>query len=117
MPEIEERTIAQGVFAALLTPRKINTTDADAAAQLEYIDHVLTAGVDGVVLFGSTGEFVHFSIDERTRVIGSAPITARAAVTPRSIDMIRLIRIGRKPRPVRFDTRLRRHTVLLAVPP
>jgi dihydrodipicolinate synthase/N-acetylneuraminate lyase len=80
MPEIEERTIAQGVFAALLTPRKINTTDADAAAQLEYIDHVLAAGVDGVVLFGSTGEFVHFDIDERTRVLSMAKRRSRVPV-------------------------------------
>ena len=54
---------------------------------------------------------------ERTRVIGSAPITARAAVTFRSHGTIRLTRIRDKPQQARFDTRLRRHTVLLAVPP
>jgi dihydrodipicolinate synthase/N-acetylneuraminate lyase len=80
MPETEKQMLAKGVFAALLTPRKINTTDADAAAQLEYIDRVLAPGVEGLVLFGSTGEFVHFDMDERTRVLSMAKRRSRVPV-------------------------------------
>lgn len=58
-----------GVYAALLTPRKANSTQADCAALLDYLDSVARAGVAGLVLFGSTGEFVHFDIAERTRVL------------------------------------------------
>jgi dihydrodipicolinate synthase/N-acetylneuraminate lyase len=43
--------------------------EADAAALFDYLDTIVAAGVDGVVLFGSTGEFVHFSPAERMRVL------------------------------------------------
>lgn len=54
-----------GVFAALATPRRRNTVAIDTAQQLEYLDRISAAGVDGLVFFGSTGEFVHFSIEDR----------------------------------------------------
>lgn len=59
-----------GVYVALATPRLPNSVEADAAALFEYVDTVVAAGVDGVVLFGSTGEFIHFDLPERTRVLG-----------------------------------------------
>ncbi len=58
-----------GVYAALATPRQPTSSEADAAALLEYLDTVLRAGVEGVVLFGSTGEFVHYDVAERMRVL------------------------------------------------
>ena len=63
---------AVGVYAALATPRCPNSIDADAAAFLEYLDKVSSRGVDGFVLFGSTGEFVHFDAGERMRVVSLA---------------------------------------------
>ena len=54
---------------ALATPRLQDAVEADAAALFEYLDTVVAAGVDGVVLFGSTGEFVHFDLPERRRVL------------------------------------------------
>ncbi len=62
----EPRPVA-GIYAALLTPRKAGSTEADAAALLDYLDCPANTGVDGLVLFGSTGEFVHFDVPERTR--------------------------------------------------
>jgi dihydrodipicolinate synthase/N-acetylneuraminate lyase len=58
-----------GVYVALATPRPQNLVEADAAALFDYIDAISSKGVNGVVLFGSTGEFVHFDITERMRVL------------------------------------------------
>lgn len=60
---------ASGVYAAIATPRVHNLIEADAAALFDYLDRIVAAGVDGMVLFGSTGEFVHFSASERMRVL------------------------------------------------
>ena len=60
---------AGGVYVALATPRLQNAVEADAAALFEYVDTIVAAGVDGLVLFGSTGEFVHFDLPERTRIL------------------------------------------------
>jgi dihydrodipicolinate synthase/N-acetylneuraminate lyase len=68
MPKDRPRTPAKGLYAALLTPRKEGAMDADVAQMLDYIDRITDAGVDGLVLFGATGEFIHFGIEERIRV-------------------------------------------------
>ena len=68
MPKDRPRTPAKGLYAALLTPRKAGASDANVAAMLDYIDRVVNTGVDGLVLFGATGEFIHFDIEERIRV-------------------------------------------------
>jgi len=60
------------VYAALATPRRPNSTEADTAALLDYLDPIASAGVNGLVLFGATGEFIHFEIEERIRVAGLA---------------------------------------------
>lgn len=71
---------ARGVYAALATPRRRNSIEADTAALLDYLDVVASAGVDGLVLFGSTGEFVHFGIDERMRAAALAIKRSRLPV-------------------------------------
>lgn len=71
---------AAGVYAALLTPRQPESTEADAGALFEYLDRVAKAGVDGLVFFGSTGEFVHFDLEERSRVVGLAVKRSRLPV-------------------------------------
>jgi len=68
----EKAPFARGVYAALATPRRKDPMEADAGELLDYLDAVVHAGVDGLVLFGSTGEFVHFDIEERKRVLGLA---------------------------------------------
>ncbi len=69
-----------GIYAALLTPRKAGSTEADAAALLDYLDLPANTGVDGLVLFGSTGEFVHFDVPERTRAATLAIRRSRVPV-------------------------------------
>jgi 4-hydroxy-tetrahydrodipicolinate synthase len=58
-----------GVFAAITTPRRAGTLEADFSAALELLDFASDAGVDGVSLLGSTGEFVDFSFTDRQRLI------------------------------------------------
>ncbi len=70
----------EGVYAALVTPRRPDTIEADTAAYLDYLDQVAAAGVDGFVFFGSTGEFVHFEVEERMRVVGLAAKRSRLPV-------------------------------------
>lgn len=69
-----------GVYAALATPRRPEKIEADAAVLFDYLDLVVRSGVDGLVLFGSTGEFVHFDIVERTRVLSLAIRRSRVPV-------------------------------------
>jgi dihydrodipicolinate synthase/N-acetylneuraminate lyase len=64
--------LMHGVYVALATPRKPNSVEADASALLDYIDTIVRAEVDGLVLFGSTGEFVHYDIAERVRLLSLA---------------------------------------------
>lgn len=60
----------RGVYAALATPRRNNSTEIDSAAFFDYQDAIVRAGVDGLVIFGSTGEFVHFDVTERMHALG-----------------------------------------------
>ena len=76
----QRSVLAGGVYAALATPRRADSIEADAAALLEYLDAVSAGGVDGFVLFGATGEFVHFTPDERMRVASLALKRSRAPV-------------------------------------
>jgi 4-hydroxy-tetrahydrodipicolinate synthase len=71
---------ASGVYAALATPRRPSSLEGDAAALLDYLDAVTRAGVDGLVLFGATGEFVHFDVGERMRLLMFAVRRSRIPV-------------------------------------
>jgi dihydrodipicolinate synthase/N-acetylneuraminate lyase len=71
---------ARGVYAAIATPRRPSSIEGDAAALLDYLDAVVRAGVDGLVLFGSTGEFVHFDLSERMRLLMFAVRRSRVPV-------------------------------------
>ncbi|HSU58854.1 MAG TPA: dihydrodipicolinate synthase family protein [Bryobacteraceae bacterium] len=65
----KQPNLASGVYAALATPRRSASIDADAAGLLDYQDVIIQAGIDGLVLFGSTGEFIHYDVTERMRVV------------------------------------------------
>jgi 4-hydroxy-tetrahydrodipicolinate synthase len=71
---------ATGVYAALATPRRANSLEGDAAALLDYLDAITRAAVDGLVLFGATGEFVHFDVGERMRLLMFAVRRSRVPV-------------------------------------
>jgi 4-hydroxy-tetrahydrodipicolinate synthase len=69
---------AGGVYAAVATPRVRDSIEVDPAALFDYLDAIVRGGVDGIVLFGSTGEFVHFDVADRMRVAALAIKRCRA---------------------------------------
>ena len=73
-------TVASGVYAALVTPRLPDKPEVDTGGLLEYLDAVVRTGVNGVVLFGSTGEFIHFEVANRMRVAANAIRRSRVPV-------------------------------------
>lgn len=75
-----ERPAPEGVYASLITPRRDGEVEVDLGAMLEVLDFVAARGVSGVVLFGSTGEFLHFTPDERSRFVGLAAKRSRVPV-------------------------------------
>lgn len=75
-----QKKSAPCVYAALLTPRRPNSIEADGAALLDYLDLSTAAGVNGIVLFGATGEFVHFEVSERMHVAALAIKRSRVPV-------------------------------------
>lgn len=69
-----------GVYAAMATPRRPNSVCANTGALFDYLDAVAKAGVDGFVLFGATGEFIHFNTEQRTLVASLAIKRSRIPV-------------------------------------
>jgi len=55
-----------GILAAAVTPRRGLTIDSEAAVELATF--LSSKGVAGIVLFGSSGEFVHFDLGDRARL-------------------------------------------------
>jgi 4-hydroxy-tetrahydrodipicolinate synthase len=74
-----QRVIA-GVNVAAITPRRAGEVEIDLAAMLDLVDFAGASGAQGVVLFASAGEFVHFTPDERSRYVALAAKRSRIPV-------------------------------------
>src|SRR3954447_27088639 len=72
--------LPDGVYAAAVTPRRLGQQDINLGVMWDLIDFLTERKVDGIVLMGSTGEFVHFSNSERMRMMGLAPKRSRVPV-------------------------------------
>lgn len=70
----------EGVVVAAITPRGRNGREADVGATLDLIDFLCRAGVQGIALLGSTGEFPALSLDERVRLTYLAVKRSRVPV-------------------------------------
>ena len=70
-----------GVHAALVTPRRADAHEIDFGAALELVDFACRSGCDGIVLLGSTGEFIHLDIAERLKLMRLAIKRSRIPVT------------------------------------
>ncbi|MCC7497114.1 MAG: dihydrodipicolinate synthase family protein [Bryobacterales bacterium] len=57
-----------GVYVAAATPRKACSTEMDLGGALGVIDYLNSTRASGIALMGSTGEFLHFEIEERIRL-------------------------------------------------
>jgi len=66
-----------GVIVAAITPRRNDRREVDVAAALELIDFLCSAGVAGIALLGSTGEFLNLTFDERVRFVYMAAKRSR----------------------------------------
>jgi 4-hydroxy-tetrahydrodipicolinate synthase len=69
-----------GVIAAAVTPHGKRGDDPDIGATLELIDFLCKAGVQGIALLGSTGEFVNLNFDDRVRLVYLAVKRSRVPV-------------------------------------
>jgi dihydrodipicolinate synthase/N-acetylneuraminate lyase len=69
-----------GVIAAAVTPHGKRGDEADIGATLELIDFLCAAGVQGIALLGSTGEFVNLKYDDRVRLVYLAVKRSRVPV-------------------------------------
>ncbi|PYT16974.1 MAG: hypothetical protein DMG59_08780 [Acidobacteria bacterium] len=70
----------QGVLVASITPRRSTEVTIDFGAALELIDFFHDHKVDGIALLGSTGEFPHFSMEDRARLAVMAAKRSRVPV-------------------------------------
>ncbi len=69
-----------GVYAAAITPRRVGQQEIDSGALWDLIDFLGAHKVNGIVLMGSTGEFVHYSIEDRARIVGLAVKRSRVPI-------------------------------------
>lgn len=73
MPAIE------GVNVAAVTPRR-EGPEIDLGATFELIEFLSQAGVAGIALLGTTGEFLHYDLAERVRLIALGVKRSRVPV-------------------------------------
>ncbi len=69
-----------GVNVAAITPRRAREVEVDLGAMLELVDFLCAQQVQGITLFGTTGEFVHFTIEERSRYVALLAKRSRVPV-------------------------------------
>jgi len=67
----------EGVIAAAIAPRRAEEYSIDLGATLELVDFLTDRGVSGIALLGSTGEFVHFALDDRRHMVSFAAKRSR----------------------------------------
>ncbi|MDQ6704485.1 MAG: dihydrodipicolinate synthase family protein [Acidobacteriota bacterium] len=69
-----------GVYAAAVTPHRGEGYEADFASMLELVDFHAKAGVQGICLLGSTGEFLNFKVADRARLVHLAVKRSRVPI-------------------------------------
>lgn len=78
----EPSSISQvgGVWAASITPRRESGHEVDLGAALEIIDFLNGFSIEGIALFSSIGEFVHFDFEDRMKLVQMAIRRSRKPV-------------------------------------
>ncbi len=69
-----------GLHVAAITPRRERDVEVDLGAMLELVDFLGRQPIEGITLFGTTGEFVHFTIEERSRYVALLAKRSRVPV-------------------------------------
>lgn len=70
----------EGILTAAVTPSRGDSYSMDLGAALEVVDYLNDQKVRGIALFGATGEFTHFTVDERIRFAQMAIKRSRVPV-------------------------------------
>jgi 4-hydroxy-tetrahydrodipicolinate synthase len=60
--------VASGVYVAAITPRR-SGPEIDLAGAFELLDFLGGTAIGGIALLGSTGEFPHFRLEDRSRLV------------------------------------------------
>lgn len=78
------------VNVAAVTPHRQNGYQADLSATLELVDYLCSAGVHGIALLGTTGEFLRLDLEDRAHLIRMSAKRSRvpiiAGVTHSTLD-------------------------------
>jgi dihydrodipicolinate synthase/N-acetylneuraminate lyase len=69
MARVARQLELRGVFASAVTPHRSNSQEPDFSGSLDLLDFLAQAGVQGICLFGETGEFFDYSLAQRQRVV------------------------------------------------
>ena len=69
-----------GINVAPITPRRDVGFESDLGATLELLDYLCNAGVHGIALLGSTGEFPHLSLEGRAHLTRLAVKRSRVPI-------------------------------------
>lgn len=72
--------IFEGVVAAAVTPRRVDSYEANLAAFLEVVDFLCGFPLDGLMVLGTTGDMVHFDLPERIKILEFSRKRARVPV-------------------------------------
>ena len=73
-----------GIYAAAITARRAGEHSIDLGSMLDSIDFLAAGGLDGIALLGSTGEFIHFEIQDRARL---ATFAAKRSPVPVMVNV------------------------------
>src|SRR3984885_1861324 len=80
MRHMPEAAKLGGVFAAAVTPHRLEGHETDIGAMLELVDFLARSGVQGTEVLGSTGEFLHIKPGERARLVQFAVKRSRVPI-------------------------------------
>jgi 4-hydroxy-tetrahydrodipicolinate synthase len=80
MARVARQIRLSGIFPAAITPHHPKSREADYSGALDMVDFLAAAGVDGICLFGSTGEFINYSFGERQRMLSLAAKRSRVPI-------------------------------------
>ncbi|RDH31057.1 hypothetical protein BDQ94DRAFT_64331 [Aspergillus welwitschiae] len=99
MTVTQQTPALRGIMVALITPFTDDKTQIDAARLKSHIDHLIGAGVHGLVPGGSTGEFTTMTREERKQLTelcveyaaGRVPVVAGtgSTSTEEAVDLAR----------------------------
>ncbi len=70
----------EGIAVAAICPRRETGHEIDLARALEVLDFLAPYKVSGIAVMGSTGEFIHFDMEERMRLTQMAVKRSRVPI-------------------------------------